>query len=218
MKNKGWIVVLILLLPSLIWVILDLSLVHSKKLNYYGPKKLAENGKDTIYYSVKDIVFFDDKGQKVEIDTNKFKVFLIDFIKPEYSKEKFRLSQFLSMVHYEPEKIKHIPILLIYPFSNDKPFFHLKDSLKINLDNIKVFYLPDSTFNKYNLKFFVLKPYYVDYSFAVLIDKNRNIRGYYDWRYADELKRSIQEFNHLIIKEGYKETLNKNKIEQKSNS
>lgn len=64
MKNKGWVVVIILLLPSLIWVILDLSLVNSKKLNYYGPKKLAENGKDTIYYSVKDIVFLMIKDKK----------------------------------------------------------------------------------------------------------------------------------------------------------
>lgn len=215
MKNKGWIVVIIALLPALIWVLLDVSLIHSKKLNYYGPKRLAPNGKDTIYYSVNDLKFLNDKLDTVALDTNEYKVFIMILIKPEYIKEKFRISQFLTLAHYEPDKIKHIPVFLIYPVSSDKHIFHLKDSLKITLDNIQSLYLPDSMLQKINQKIFLQKPYYVDYSFAVLIDKNRYIRGYYDWRYADEVKRSIQEFNHLIIKEGYRETLRKNKIEQR---
>ncbi|GIV26710.1 MAG: hypothetical protein KatS3mg027_0524 [Bacteroidia bacterium] len=215
MKNKGWIVVIIILLPSLIWILLDVSLIRSKKLNYFGPKKLANNQKDTIYYSVKETTFLSEKLQPVSLDTNNFKVFMIAFIKPEYIKEKFRIDQFLTMAHYEPEKIKHIPIVLVYPFKNNSTFFNLKDSLHLNLPNIHSFYLPDTTFNLINQKYFLQKPYYVNYSFAVLVDKDRHIRGYYDWRYADELKRSIQEFNHLIVKEGYKQTLQKNKIEQR---
>lgn len=215
MKNKGWIVVVITLLPALIWVLLDVSLIHSKKLNYYGPKRLAPNGKDTIYYSVRDLKFLNNNLDTIMLDTNQYKAFIMAFIKPEYIKEKFRINQFLTLAHYEPGKIRHIPIFLVYPIPSDKKFFHLKDSLKITLDNIQSLYLPDSIFQKINQKVFLQKPYYVDYSFAVLIDKNRHIRGYYDWRYADEVKRSIQEFNHLIIKEGYKETLRKNKIEQR---
>jgi hypothetical protein len=215
MKNKGWIIVIIILLPSLIWVLLDVSLIKSKKLNYFGPKKLAENGKDTIYYAVKNLKFYTDNLKDIELDTNHYKVFIIDFIKPEYLKDKFRIGQFLSMERFNPEKISHIPIILVYPFHHKDSVFHLKDSLKISSPNVQSLFLPDSLFNKTLQQFFILKPYYVDYSFAILIDKNRNIRGYYDWRYADEVKRSIQEFNHLIIKEGYKETLNKNKIEQR---
>ncbi len=215
MKSKGWIVVIIILIPSLIWVLLDVSLIHSKKLNYFGPKKLANNQKDTIYYFVKETTFFNEKLQPVLLDTNRFKVFMIAFIKPDYIKEKFRIDQFLTMAHYEPDKIKHIPIVLVYPFKNNSILFHLKDSLHLNLPNIHTLYLPDSIFPTIYQKYFIQKPYYVDYSFTVLVDKDRHIRGYYDWRYADELKRSIQEFNHLIIKEGYKETLQKNKIEQR---
>lgn len=215
MKNKGWIVVIIILIPSLIWVLLDVSLIHSKKLNYFGPKKLANNQKDTIYYSVKETTFLNEKLQPVLLDTNHFKFFMIAFIKPEYIKEKFRIDQLITMVHYEPDKIKHIPIVLVYPFKNNSTFFNLKDSLHLALPNIHTIYLPDSIFPTINQKYFIQKPYYVDYSFTVLVDKGRHIRGYYDWRYADELKRSIQEFNHLIIKEGYKETLQKNKIEQR---
>lgn len=215
MKNKGWIVVIIILLPALIWVLLDVSLINSRKLNYFGPKQLASNGKDTIYYSLGTIQFYNDKLQPVIIDTNDYKVFLCVFLKPEYLNEKFRIAQWLNTVHFEPDKLKHIPTLLIYPVKSNEPIFFIKDSLKINLPNVQNFFLPDSVFHKINMKFFSQKPYYVDYSFAVLVDKKRNIRGYYDWRFADEVKRSIQEFNHLILKEGYKETLEKNKIEKK---
>lgn len=215
MKNKGWIVVIIILLPSLFWILLDVSLIHSKKLNYFGPKKLSPNTKDTIYYSIDAVWFFNPQMQKINLDTNQYKVFLTVFIKPEYLKEKFRIDQFVALAHYEPDKIKQLPVFLVYPVSSDKKIFNLKDSLHIHLNNVYSVFLPDSVFKIMNQKFFLQKPYYVDYSFAVLLDKKRNIRGYYDWRYADEVKRSIQEFNHLIIKEGYKETLNKNKIEQK---
>lgn len=216
MKNKGWIIVIIILLPSLIWVLLDLSLINSKKLNYFGPKKLASNQKDTIYYSVKDISFYNDKLQLIHLDTNNYKVFIIVFLNPAHiHQDVFRIKQWLNIAHYESDKIKHIPTILVYPFKPSEKIFNVKDSLNINLDNVQNFYLPDSIFQSTQLKFFIQKPYYVDYSFAVLVDKNRNIRGYYDWRYADEVKRSIQEFNHLLIKEGYKETLQKNKIEQK---
>lgn len=215
MKNKGWIIVLIILLPSLIWVLLDLSLINSKKLSYFGPKKLAENKKDTIYYTLKDVYFFNSSFQKEIIDTNTYKAFITVFIKPEYAAENFRITQFLSIAHFEPDKIKHIPIFLIYPFKEDSIIFNIKDSLKISLNNVYSRYLPYKEFTNMNMKFFLQKPYYVDYSFAALIDKQRHIRGYYDLRYADELKRMIQEYNHLIVKEGYKETLQKNKIEQK---
>lgn len=215
MKNKGWIAVIVLLIPSIIWVILDFSLVNSRKLNYYGPKKLAKNGKDTIYYSLGNVEFYDRHLKKFTVDTHSYKVFLTVFIKPEYIKEKFRIGQFIAMAHYEPDKIKHIPVFLVYPYSSSDTLFNLKDSLHIALSNVQQVFLPDSAFRHTLLRFFVQRPYYVDYSFAVLVDKNRNIRGYYDWRYADEVKRTIQEFNHLIIKEGYKETLRKNKIEKR---
>ncbi len=215
MKKKGWIIVIIVLLPSLIWILLDISTIQSKKLNYYGPKKISKNNQDTIFYSVDNIKFFNEKTEEVLLDTNIYNVFLTIFIRPEYVQEQFRISQFLTMTHYEPEKIKHIPIILVYPFQSKDSLFHIKDSLKIQFNNVHSMYLPDSTFNTVRLKFFLQKPYYVDYSFAVLLDKNRHIRGYYDWRYADEIKRTIKEFNHLLIKEGYKETLQKNKIEKK---
>ena len=59
------------------------------------------------------------------------------------------------------------------------------------------------------------KPIYVDYSFFVLVDKNRNIRGYYDGRYIAEIKRLTEEYQHLRIKEEKEGMVSANKIESK---
>ena len=53
---------------------------------------------------------------------------------------------------------------------------------------------------------------YIDYSFFVLVDENRNVRGYYDGRYVAELKRLIEEYQHLRLKEEKNNMLEKNKI------
>jgi hypothetical protein len=55
----------------------------------------------------------------------------------------------------------------------------------------------------------------VDYSFFVLVDKKRNIRGYYDGRYVSELKRLTEEYQHLRMKEEKQNVININKIETK---
>jgi hypothetical protein len=63
-----------------------------------------------------------------------------------------------------------------------------------------------------NKTFFREKPYYIDYSFIVLLDENRNIRGFYDARYVAEVKRLLDEFKHLRLKEAKKELIKDNEI------
>jgi hypothetical protein len=48
----------------------------------------------------------------------------------------------------------------------------------------------------------------------VLLDKKRRVRGYYDPRYAAEIKRMYEEFKHLKIHDEAKDTRSKNKLEQ----
>lgn len=51
--------------------------------------------------------------------------------------------------------------------------------------------------------------------FFVLVDKHRNIRGYYDARYIAEVKRLTEEYQHLRLKEEKEQMLQTNKIESK---
>lgn len=48
------------------------------------------------------------------------------------------------------------------------------------------------------------------------MDVNRNIRGYYDGRYVAEIKRLIDEYQHLRLKEEKNKLIKSNEI--KSNS
>ena len=91
MKNKKWILLLVVLFPSVFWVILELSTINSKKLPHYGPKTLL--GKDTVYYQVSSIV----KNQEIDgnkqwvlkqelLDTINYPIFAISFIKESAKK------------------------------------------------------------------------------------------------------------------------------------
>jgi len=73
----------------------------------------------------------------------------------------------------------------------------LNDSIKACKKNADIF-LDDRSLT-YNQCGFIFKekPFYVDYSFFVLVDKKRHIRGYYDARYAAEVKRLIGEYQPL---------------------
>ena len=59
-----------------------------------------------------------------------------------------------------------------------------------------------------------LKPLLPDLNKFVLVDLNRHIRGYYDARYIAEVKRLIDEYQHLRIKEEKQLLIEKNEIKQ----
>ena len=81
--------------------------------------------------------------------------------------------------------------------------------------NILSLYWDTSSFDSLNLSYFKEKPIYIDYSFFVLVDKNRHVRGYYDARYVSEIKRLTEEYQHLRLKEEKDQMLKTNKIESK---
>ena len=102
MKNKKWIFVLIVLLPSLFWVILETSTINSRKLPYYGPKKL--NGTDTIFYTVKSTFEKTNENTPFDLDTTNYPVMVVMFIKDKYVDDAFRISGFWEYVNYKKDK------------------------------------------------------------------------------------------------------------------
>lgn len=81
-------------------------------------------------------------------------------------------------------------------------------------DNIFFAGADKNSFDSLNKTYFADKPYYVDYSFFILVDKKRHVRGYYDSRYVAEMKRMLGEYQHLIIKEQKQILIDDNKIKQ----
>jgi hypothetical protein len=215
-KNKKWIVVLIVLLPSLLWIILETSTINSRKLPQYGPKQLIAE-KDTLFYSVIP-QFKTSNGQLSPqlFDTVNFPIMALMFVKEAYRNDAYRISGFWEYVNYKKDKIEHIPFVLVTEL-NDSLSQTEKELNKMTeySDNIHFCGWNKSSYDSINKLYFKEKPYYIDYSFMILLDKKRHVRGYYDSRYVSEVKRLLDEYRHLRIKEEKQLMLKENEIKTK---
>ena len=242
MKRKRIILVSIILFPSLLYFLFELTQANFKKMAYYGPKTVSAKG-DTIYYSVPDISF--DKNFKlfidsnsstktygvftpgpssssdsIKIDTTNYPVYVILFLDNSLRKEGYKLKALIDYFQYKPKEFKDVPMFFVSDYNSaygDEPILNKElkgdfDSLKINLPSFHPLLAEDK---KANEAYFKGKPYYVFNYFAVLVDKHRHIRGYYDPNQNSEVKRLVQEYKHLKTKDEYANTLKQNDLEQK---
>jgi len=241
-KRKRIILVCIILFPSLLYFLFELTQANFKKMAYYGPKTVSVKG-DTIYYSVPDVYFSanyktrlqDDTAKNgaeiqvvvpyadtVSIDTTNYPVYVILFLDSSLRKSGYKLEAFFDYAQYKPNEFKNVPIFFISDIKVAFGDFRLSyigkelrgdfDSLKINLPSFHPLLAKDKTAND---AYFKGKPYYVFNYFAVLVDKHRHIRGYYDPNQNSEVKRLVQEYKHLKTKDEYANTLKQNDLEQK---
>lgn len=218
-KKKRLILFLIILFPSAFWLILETSTINSSKLLFYGPKAL--NGEDTVYYTVGDLKFNTIVNGTVEqklFDTIKYPLITVCFMQEKYAKENYRLEGLLDYTIHKKSELSELPLILLFPQSDSSDIinYNLRDSLKIDLPTIEQSYWKRSSFDSLNIMYFKSKPSHVDYSFIVLLDKKRNIRGYYDSRYAMEIKRLLSEYQHLRLKEEKNRMLQQNEIKDET--
>lgn len=216
MKNKKWLLLLIIALPSFMWILLETSTINSSKLNYYGPKKPINN-KDTVFYSVgTDFYTFksnDTSGiQQFHIDSLEYPLFAIMFVKESYNNDSYRLPGLWEYLNYNQEKIKHVPFFLVTEFNNNNSIVQNDLQKLTDNKNVKFLCYPKSKFDSINYTYFLEKPIHIDHSFFVLVDPNRNIRGYYDARYASEVKRLADEYKHLRLKDEKQKLIKENEI------
>ena len=220
MKNKKLIFFVILLFPALFKIILEFTTINSRKLPLFGPK--AWIGKDTSYYKVGSVFkklssVGPEKLKQIEIDTVNYPLYAVCFIKQAYKKDNYRLAGLSEYAQYKKDKIKLIPFFIVTPCDSLSDPSSLKelDKLSSASNNITNLYWNHKSYDSLNISYFKQKPYYVDYSFFVLIDKNRHIRGYYDARYVSEIKRLTEEYQHLRLKEEKEQMIKSNTIESK---
>lgn len=220
MKNKKWLIVLIIAFPSFFWLILETSNINSKKLPFYGPKTAVAKG-DTVFHKVSDRFYantFADSlnHEPVAFAAEKYPLYAIVFINSNYRKDSYRLTGLWEYLNYKEQKIEHIPFVLVT--ESESGGSQAYEELKKLADhkNVHFYNWPKSGFDSITKTYFAEKPYYVDYSFFVLVDANRNIRGYYDARYVSELKRLIDEYQHLRLKEEKQKLIETNEIKTNS--
>ncbi len=164
------------------------------------------------------------------------KAFIAILLKPD---SKVKLGGLLEYEKYKPQKIREVPIMLVTTSLFDLPGLdsslsvyktdyskkYLRDSLGIHMENFHMVFLKDANFwtgpepkfnyNEYYSSYFNQKPIHVFDYFAVLVDKDRHIRGYYDPTFISEVKRMIEEYKHLVLKDEHANMQETNKIEKK---
>jgi hypothetical protein len=192
---------------------LETSTINSKKLPHYGPKKILAS-QDTLYYSVPDEFY--KAGDSIKTSLQNLPLYAIMFINDNYHDDAYRLTGLWEYLKYKKSKIEHIPFILVTESENGRSAAY--DELKSlsSSDNVHFYTWKKNSFDSLTKIYFKEKPYYIDFSFFVLVDSRRNIRGYYDGRYASEMKRLIAEYQHLRLKEEKSKLIKENEI--KSNT
>ncbi|MBS1634710.1 MAG: hypothetical protein JST26_02230 [Bacteroidetes bacterium] len=216
MKNKKLILFLIILFPSLFWLTLELSTINSKKLPFYGPK--IAHGADTTYYTVDNSLL----DQTLSLDTIQFPLYVIAFTENASKINLANISGLIEYLKYKKEAIQHVPVILACGHATDttgKPNGQpasIKKQAGLSNPNVYELGFDQAHYQALvNTNYFKEKPYYIGNTFLVLIDKKRHIRGYYDGQFVSEVKRLIDEYKHIRLKEEQKNLLNTNKIESK---
>lgn len=195
----------LILFPSLLYFFFELTQANFKKMPFYGPKTVVSKG-DTIYYSVKDS-YFHTTNDSVIIDTVNYPVYAFVYLDPALRNEGYKMKGILDYASYKANELKDVPLILI---SQDNLADY--DSLKIKPMSVHVFSCSLNRKEFLANTYFKAKPYYVFDYFIVLVDKKRHIRGYYDPNQNSEIKRLIQEYKHLKIRDEYAQTLKKNEV------
>jgi hypothetical protein len=199
-KNKKWLLLLIIAFPSFFWLILESSTINSRRLPYYGPRSTTEKG-DTAYHTA-----------GTEFVPGAPPLFALCFISDQYRTDAYRLTGVWEYLTYKKDKIRHIPLVLVVQAD---PAGRMSapelEKLKQH-QNVSIVTVDRPTFERTRKDFFLQKPYYIDYSFFVLVDPARHIRGYYDARYVAEIKRLIEEYQHLRLKEEKQKMIQTNEI------
>src|ERR1700741_1588093 len=95
MKNKKLILFLIILFPSLFWVILEFSTINTRKLPHYGPRTL--DGKDTVFYKVTSALKTLTTGNDSALngfpnDSKENPLYAVCFIKQSYKTDNYRMA------------------------------------------------------------------------------------------------------------------------------
>ena len=169
------------------------SFINNKELSEYRAIKMVNKIKNAV--------------SEVGGDSSKINFIIYPLVEgPDY------IGDYLDIKKYQP--FQYVKVIINH-LTSDTSDLREMEKLSVGNKNIYNYYWNSSSFDSLNVTYFKEKPIYVDYSFFVLVDKNRNIRGYYDGRYIAEIKRLTEEYQHLRIKEEKEGMVSANKIESK---
>lgn len=206
--KKASVLIILLVFPTLFYVILSKGTHKLLDLPYYGPKSLeasTDKKPDTLYYRVPGFSFYSLDSSAINLDSYDSNIVVLNF----YNLEKGRLSEItnneITIIQNKFKDKGFIKVLslnanrldgdLFDAFQKtqltDKNFWHYGFQTKTDIDQ---FAKEGLLCNANQLDSLV--------STLVLIDTKHNIRGYYNCVNKDDVKKVIDDIS-ILIATGY---------------
>jgi protein SCO1/2 len=202
------ILIAILFLPSLAYLLLKTGKNNFKHLAVFGPRDVADNGKDTIYHTLPPFSFTNQDGKKITDADYSGKIYVANFfftscqsICPKMTLQmnrillKFKKNEVFLLSHtVDPE---HDSVAVLKAYANE----HHIQSKNWNLVTGSKKELYDLARNGYFISAIEGDggpgDFIHDDKF-VLVDKEKHIRGYYDGTSPKEVNRLLDEITVLL--------------------
>ncbi len=218
--RKIGLLFLILLVPSIGYILLTTGKHNIKPLGYFGPKKLSASG-DTVYHSIPPFQFTDQNGKAFGSANLENKIYVANFFFTTCPTICPEMQTLMKMVHDvdDFERINDFRLLSFTVDPERDSVGTLRDFAKqIKADNERWKFLTGNRDSIYALAYNGYMANAAQDSLApggflhsdliFLIDREKHIRGIYEGTNMKDVKRLIDEIKVLVAE--YNLALKKN--------
>ena len=209
--RKPLILILILLVPSLAYLVLTTGKHNIKKLQYFGPKSLAANGKDTIYHTIPAFSLIDQDGKPFGDKDLNNKIYVANFFFTSCPTICPKMQTLMKKIQ-DTDDFKKLNDFKLVSFTvdpdNDTPEKLKEFSNLIKADKNRWYFLTGNRDSIYDLAYkgFMVNAMedkkaeggFLHSDIMLLIDKEKRVRGIYEGTSYKDVKRLIDEAKVLV--------------------
>jgi protein SCO1/2 len=209
--RKSLILILILLVPSLAYLVLTTGKHNIKKLQYFGPKSLAANGKDTIYHTIPAFSLIDQDGNPFGDKDLNNKIYVANFFFTSCPTICPKMQTLMKKIQ-DTDDFKKLNDFKLVSFTvdpdNDTPEKLKEFSNLIKAEKNRWYFLTGNRDSIYDLAYkgFMVNAMedkkadggFLHSDIMLLIDKEKRVRGIYEGTSYKDVKRLIDEAKVLV--------------------
>lgn len=220
--KKGLVLTAILFFPAFVYVYFALGIPKVTRAPIYGPKQVV--GKDTVYYTIPSFTCLTTGGlsfsSKTELDGQ---LYVAVFLPPDSTKSMLPILAEDMLTKKNTYGYGRYVFFMMTDTSGNVPVDapDMATELKLGVDTAFTVFMRPEVFDSVRLQhYFIHDPAYKKDPWqtttdAVLIDRLGRIRGYYNIRYAADVKKMKEDVNHVRLRDEGVQTLEESKVEQK---
>lgn len=209
--RKSLILILILLVPSLAYLVLTTGKHNIKKLQYFGPKSLAANGKDTIYHTIPAFSLTNQDGNPFGDKDLNNKIYVANFFFTSCPTICPKMQTLMKKIQ-DTDDFKKLNDFKLVSFTvdpdNDTPEKLKEFSNLIKAEKNRWYFLTGNRDSIYDLAYkgFMVNAMedkkadggFLHSDILLLIDKEKRVRGIYEGTSYKDVKRLIDEAKVLV--------------------